>query len=83
MHLKSQSENIKHRMDAAKAKVGAEYQNMLHQQYMSGLATGSAMASQGALHVPGIQPFSFGGEVACPAQSASMGSSMPGSAMGT
>eukprot|EP00965_Chrysotila_dentata_P234328 6200105-Pleurochrysis_carterae.AAC.1 len=70
LQLKSNSQReVELRIYSLKARVAAEYQEKLHSQHMQGLATGSSMASQGAMQVPGVQPFSFAA-----ARSASIGS---------
>eukprot|EP00965_Chrysotila_dentata_P215955 6189089-Pleurochrysis_carterae.AAC.5 len=79
LQVKSNQEKVELRIDSVEAKVAAEYQSMLHAQFMQGLATGSAMVNQGAMQVPGVQPFYFGGGNAaatCPlARSAGLGNS--------
>eukprot|EP00965_Chrysotila_dentata_P011166 362746-Pleurochrysis_carterae.AAC.3 len=77
--MKAQQDNVELRIDAVKEKVGAEYQNRLHAQFMQGLATGSAMASQCTMQVPEVQPFSFGSvpNTCSTSRSAGLGSTFP------
>jgi len=39
LQVKSQQENVDLRIDPIRAKVAGEYQNLLHEQIMQGLAT--------------------------------------------